>query len=148
MCILFWYLHSTLIPFYFKGGSLKICKLSPSTLQSNNQRLCFFSQSPLGIVLHGDLHVVVLVSDPTSSEVFRQHLLTPLHSSSGDTGISQASERSSFEGTLYCNALTCFMALIQEKNREVKCATKIEGRSFILKKISSQHSDRQKKKSI
>lgn len=95
-------------------------------------------------MLHGNLHVMVLVSDPTSSDVFCQHLFIPLHSSSGDTWISQALERSSLEGTLYCNSLTCFMALIQEKNLELKCATKIEGRSFIFKKISSQHSDRQR----
>lgn len=75
----------------------------------------FFSPSPLGIVLHSNLHVMVLVSDPTSSEVFCQHLFVPLHSSSGDTRIFQALERSSFEGTLNCNALTCFMALIWEK---------------------------------
>lgn len=118
----------------------------PQPLYSLKTRSCgFFSQSPLGIVLHGNLHVMVLVSDPTSSDVFCQHLFIPLHLSSGDTWISQASERSSFEGTLCCNALACFMALIQEKNLEVKCASKIEGRSFICKKFSSHHSDRQKK---
>lgn len=108
----------------------------PQPLNILKTRGCgVFSQSPLGIVLHGNLHVMVLVSDPASSDIFCQHLFIPLHSSSGDIWISQASERSSFEETLYRNALTCFMALIQEKNLEVKCATKIEGRSFIFKKI-------------
>lgn len=66
----------------------------------------FFSLSPLGIVLHSNLHVMVLVSDPTSSEVFYKHLFIPPHSSSDDIYISQVPERSSFEGRLYCNALT------------------------------------------
>lgn len=88
----------------------------PQPCYSLKTRGCgFFSQSPLGIVLHGNLHVMVMVSDPTSSDVFRQHLFIPLHSSPGDKWISQALERFSFEGTLCCNALTCFMALIQEK---------------------------------
>lgn len=66
----------------------------------------FFSLPPLGIVLYGNLHVMVLVSDPTSSEVFYKHLFIPPHSSSDDTYVSQVSEGSSFEGRLYCNVLT------------------------------------------
>jgi len=44
----------------------------------------FFSLPPLGIVLKSNLHVMVLVSDPTSSEIFYKYLFIPLHSFSDD----------------------------------------------------------------
>lgn len=88
-CILHWYLHSTLIPFNFKGGTDRICKLFPATIHiSLNMRGCVFFPCHHWGLLNSNLHVMVLVSDPTSREVFYKHLFVPQHSSSDDVHCS------------------------------------------------------------
>lgn len=148
-CILHWYLHSTLIPFNFKGGTDRICKLFPATIHiSLNMRGCVFFPCHHWGLLNSNLHVMVLVSDPTSREAFYKHLFIPQHSSSDDVHCSGLGKIFLWgEITLQSIDITlCVSNSEKKKDLEFKHALKIEQKSFIFKKIASYCSDSDREK--